>query len=849
MKNKNPLIVILSLLFTILFFNQNNGVNFTIFTFVLTLAFGISQPEKLKEKNWLFMAFLTVLSGISVGVYGNALSLISNCVSILVLAANTYLNHVSVPFALLQSISSLVLNPVFWMAKRFGLNLKPETEKPQSKRFKNWALFIFPVLLTLLFLSLYRESNVLFKDLTDNINLDFISLAWIRFFIFGLLIISGIIAFKPIDEVDMAEKNLQDIITPSEAKTFQILGMTIDLKTENTIGIISFSMLNILLLISNLLDFNFLLISKNLPIGITLSDYLHQGINSLIFSIILAILLIVWLFRGELNFFTKNEFVKTLAYLWILQNIAMIFANVLKNDLYISAYSLTYKRIGVFVYLLLCALGLSLTIIKIWGKKSNWFLVKNNFLGFYFILILSAFFNWDGLITHFNLNKKNSLKPDYAYLLKLTPISLAELAPINNKIEEENLEFYSQELLSFAHKMSVQNLQSNNWVENKVFKKITESNNNKLIESFELNNPELDQLPQLSVFSNLKNLEVKNRTLNNLSFLSKNEGLEHLTLNNTLGYQKMVLPHLPHLQKLSLKENNNFQMFFEQNMPELESLQIIYCSDFMITANQKLSNLKQLEIQHSSSKNFRFLNANSHLTSIFLNSVNADVIDHLRQNHQLEKISIINMNLDNKQKVLNHIFQKNQKLESLSMAKCAVNPKGFENLNINFQYLKKLDLSNNNLSYLPSNIFNAQIEEMDLSFNDLKSLEGLASLQKLKRLKISFLKNVCDNLASHLPKNIEVLEIQNLDSYFDFSSLKNFEKLTELHFNESSISNDTWEKLILLQNIRVLDLRQCQNISIDHLQKMKNLQKIIINANHPDLLEIKKVFNEKITEI
>lgn len=843
------MIVAHTLLWTILFFNQNEGINYTVFTFVLTLSLGVIKPEKLKEKLWLFFAAFTITSGIAVGIYGSLLSIMANCISILVLAANTFLNNVSVPFSILQSISSILLKPIFWIAAKFDLKPKEEVEEVTTKKFKNWALFIFPFLLTFLFIALYRDSNILFKDLTNNINLDFISLAWIRFFLFGLFIISGIIAFNPLDEVDHAEKNLQEKITPYIAKEFHVLGMTIDLKTENIIGIISFSMLNVVLLVSNILDFNFLLITEVLPKGITLSDYLHEGINSLIFSIVLAILLIVILFRGELNFFAKNDFIKALAYLWILQNILLIFANVLKNDLYITAYSLTYKRIGVFVYLLLCAMGLVLTIIKIRGKKSNWFLIKYNFFGLYLVLVFSALINWDGLITHHNLNKKSKLKPDYAYLLKLAPISLADLSQLNNEIGIENREKFSHELLSFAYKMNVQNLQSNNWIENKVFQKIKENNNHKLIENFELNNPEREKLQQLSVFSNLKSLEIKNQNLNSFSFLRKNESLQQLSLQNSLRNQKVLLPYLPKLQKLSLIENDGFQLFFEQNMPELENLQILHSSNFTITSNQKLSNLKQLEIQHSNSKNFGFFDNLNALNVIFLNSVNADILNHLRNNERIESLSIINMNLDNKQKSLNHLFQKKTQLKSLSLANCAINAKGFESLNINFQHLKTLDLSNNNLNYLPKNIVNTEIEEIDLSYNDLKTIEGLASLQKLKRLKISFLKNVCDNLANNFPQNLEVLEVQNLDSYFDFSALKHLDKLTELHFNESTIDNDSWNKLILLQNIQVLDLRKCNNISLEHLQKMKNLQKIIINTSHPDLTEIKKVFNKKITEV
>jgi hypothetical protein len=95
----------------------------------------------------------------------------------------------------------------------------------------------------------------------------------------------------------------------------------------------------------------------------------------------------------------------------------MLVSTSYRNLLYIEEYNLTYKRIGVFVYLLLTYTGLIITFLKINFKKSNWFLFRKNALIFYCFLIFATVINWDNLITSYNL--KHSRNPDYIYLLNL----------------------------------------------------------------------------------------------------------------------------------------------------------------------------------------------------------------------------------------------------------------------------------------------------------------------------------------------------------------------------------------------------------------------------------------------
>jgi hypothetical protein len=94
----------------------------------------------------------------------------------------------------------------------------------------------------------------------------------------------------------------------------------------------------------------------------------------------------------------------------------------------VAEYSLTHKRIGVYVYLLLTLIGLVITFIKIYGVKNNWFLFRKTAWAFYVVLIMATAVNWSRLITHYNLSRLSNFKElDIAYLIHLPQTNTAQL--------------------------------------------------------------------------------------------------------------------------------------------------------------------------------------------------------------------------------------------------------------------------------------------------------------------------------------------------------------------------------------------------------------------------------------
>jgi hypothetical protein len=120
--------------------------------------------------------------------------------------------------------------------------------------------------------------------------------------------------------------------------------------------------------------------------------------------------IILFYFKGYLNFYEGNAWLKRLAYIWIAQNIVLVISTAYRNTVYIGDFGLTHKRIGVYVYLLLCVVGLITTFIKIAKGKNNWFLFRKNAWIFYALMIVSCPFDWDSIITNFDISTFESTK-------------------------------------------------------------------------------------------------------------------------------------------------------------------------------------------------------------------------------------------------------------------------------------------------------------------------------------------------------------------------------------------------------------------------------------------------------
>src|SRR5690606_5150513 len=160
--------------------------------------------------------------------------------------------------------------------------------------------------ITFIFLLLYRAGNPVFEKFTDRINLSFMSGDWVLFTIIGFVLMFGFFHHQIISSLTKADTKSGDTLARISVEEHIQRAPFFSVSNELQTGVILFVLLNCLLLSVNVLDIYFMWIVQESPSGISIAQYLHDGTNTLILSIVMAISVILYFFRGYLNFHEYN---------------------------------------------------------------------------------------------------------------------------------------------------------------------------------------------------------------------------------------------------------------------------------------------------------------------------------------------------------------------------------------------------------------------------------------------------------------------------------------------------------------------------------------------------------------
>jgi hypothetical protein len=433
MKLKNILLFFAVIVYSCLFYYQTAGVNYLIFNLLLIGFSGVIHPELIKKFHWQIAALGSIISSSMIVWHHSDLAIIAHMVSLVLLTGIMYNPNVSLYVSALHGLVSMIV-PFFINLNQFFLDFS-NPKLPKNKgifSIKTASIYIIPLVITFVFYVLYASANPVFGNFIKLPALN-ISIPLIAFTFCGWVILSGF--FYPTGNANLAvwDNSKTDILSRIKRKTKRLFEITA-LKLEHKKGVIMLVMLNLLLLFFNIVDLSFVLSGKKLPDGMDYSEYVHNGVNTLIFSILLAIGIILYYFRANQNFYKNNQWLLRLTYLWIFQNALLLVGIIHKNQIYIDAFGLTYKRIGVYVYLLMTCAGLLTTFWKVRKLKSVWFLFRKNTLIAYCVLIISSLVNWDRLIAQNQINDAKNI--DVLYLTNLSDTILPELQSLltNKKV-------------------------------------------------------------------------------------------------------------------------------------------------------------------------------------------------------------------------------------------------------------------------------------------------------------------------------------------------------------------------------------------------------------------------------
>jgi hypothetical protein len=436
-----------AVLFNLIFWNEKLAINTVLFDAFLLSALFFLYPNARKSAtvNWLLLGHLVSL--IMVVVHNTDLSKIAFVVTLLLVAGFAEYIHRSAWFAGGSMLMNVVMVVATFM-ESIKLN-KGKRAKPRGVgRFIRFA--IFPLILLVVFFFIYRGANNAFSDIAGRIGaqlelffshfFDVFSLPRLLFLLLGLLITGSILLKSKLDYFSNREASMNDGLQrarkPLRKKRsgafFQFVEMIMGkmasgmmaLKNENTTGIISLVLLNVLLLVVNIIDVDFLWLHFQYKPGLPVFKMVHEGTELLIVSIVLAMAILLFFFKGNLNFYKRNKWLKYGAYAWIIQNAMLVSSVFLRDYYYILKHGLAYKRIGVLFFLLMVLVGLVTVFLKIWNRKTNYFLFRVNAWAGIVVLVLATTVHWDELIAGYNLKRKSTVELDVPFLLSLSDKAL-----------------------------------------------------------------------------------------------------------------------------------------------------------------------------------------------------------------------------------------------------------------------------------------------------------------------------------------------------------------------------------------------------------------------------------------
>ncbi len=403
---KHQIILACTAVFLLLFYNESVGINISIFGVFLTLLISFYSQEKFVERSHLVLVMTSILSCFAFAWYGDAASFFALALSILFLQFKIQSGKLKT----IQIFPLIILNGFTSIGRIFMFQQwLPERKIHNDFAKKLVAFVLIPIIFLGLFFIVYSFGSNHFSSLFTDYELD-IDLPQL----IGISILGFYISFSFwnywVPEVcyEYNSKLSNDFSNISEVKnqsTFSFL----DLDFERKSGVITLFLLNIMLLVF-IATYNYEQFFEAVQKA-NLSSDTHERVNAVIFSILMAVGVILFYFKGGFNFDEKASSLKTLAKVWLGLNVVLIISAIIKNSEYVSFYGLTYKRLGVYAFLILAIIGLVISFQKINKQKTNAFLFNQMIWYFYGTIILCSYVNWGNLITNYNISVNKGVEP------------------------------------------------------------------------------------------------------------------------------------------------------------------------------------------------------------------------------------------------------------------------------------------------------------------------------------------------------------------------------------------------------------------------------------------------------
>jgi hypothetical protein len=398
-----------------LFYDQKIGISLALFVAVLTLLSLLTNPSHAGSRQLLFAAAMLSIGLAAVVEEFNVLSA-SLCVLAVAVAVsmltNPLMDGLRERYDAIQDlllIGPFRIFPDIAQSSKFSLTLK------------SFTVWIVPLFLSCIFLVLFSSANPLIETWLNAIDLKAwlarLSVARLLFWSVTLCVVWPFVYLKWIRKPPPAPWVSEREPAATDAASSELFGAAAILR--------SLLLFNLLFAVQTALDVVYLWGGVALPDGLTYAAYAHRGAYPLIVTALLAAGFALAAMRpgGPAE---RMPVIRTLVFFWVAQNVMLVVSSMLRLDLYVQIYSLTYWRIAAFIWMLLVVAGLILIVARIAFDRSNSWLVQMNLAALALLACISAFINFPYVIASYNVDHSkevsgNGLALDVNYLVGLGP--------------------------------------------------------------------------------------------------------------------------------------------------------------------------------------------------------------------------------------------------------------------------------------------------------------------------------------------------------------------------------------------------------------------------------------------
>ena len=422
-------------LFVILFYNENPGLNLGILGLVYSFLTLFKTDRRNRTKTFFFLFITSILSSAAFAWYGDFSSFLAVVSSLLLLAYRSKNRRMKILFL----IPVVIVNCFTFLCRSLSFDQWLPVKSRSGLWQKLLACIVIPLVLISVFFGIYAAGSDHFAGLFSTVEFD------IDFWqLFCMVILGFFIAFNywnhSVEKLIYKQNHLLDNDFNEQHKIQKSTYSFLDLNAERMSGVISFFALNILLLFF-IITYNYEQFFETVKSPVKLSEETHERVNAVIASIIMAILVIMFYFKSNFNFDPKAFWMKVLVKIWIFLNAVLVISAMVKNSEYILNHGFTYKRLGVYAFLILSLIGLVMTFIKIQYRKTNAFLFNSMAWYGYGTVLICSCINWGGIITSENMKRK-----DFAVRYHQSQINFSEKALIEYA-EEKHDQKLKQEVI------------------------------------------------------------------------------------------------------------------------------------------------------------------------------------------------------------------------------------------------------------------------------------------------------------------------------------------------------------------------------------------------------------------